>query len=151
MSILGDFIETPPPGRGACWDWPGAHSRGRPVASIPFELWQRVGSSEPIKAYRAVYILLRGPVPDGLTLDHLCHNKMCVNPWHLEPATAAENVRRHWDSAHAKFGHVRKLRSGRFQAAYVRDGLRRKAPATFATEGEAWSWLESRRDQAKAT
>lgn len=35
-----------------------------------------------------------GPVPDGLVLDHLCRNKRCVNPAHLEPVTATENNRR---------------------------------------------------------
>lgn len=35
-----------------------------------------------------------GPVPTGLVLDHLCSNKKCMNPAHLEPVTNAENLRR---------------------------------------------------------
>jgi hypothetical protein len=35
-----------------------------------------------------------GPIPDGLVLDHLCRNKLCVNPKHLEPVTNQENILR---------------------------------------------------------
>lgn len=44
--------------------------------------------------HRLAYALLRGPIQDGLTLDHLCRNPSCCNPEHLEPVTAAENIRR---------------------------------------------------------
>lgn len=45
-------------------------------------------------AHRLVYEELRGPIPDGLELDHLCRNRWCVNPDHLEPVTHQENIRR---------------------------------------------------------
>lgn len=47
-----------------------------------------------VLAHRAAYELLVGPIPDGLTLDHLCRNTKCCNPSHLEPVTNSENVRR---------------------------------------------------------
>jgi hypothetical protein len=44
--------------------------------------------------HRDVYEQLVGPIPEGLVLDHLCRNRSCCNPAHLEPVTTAENVRR---------------------------------------------------------
>jgi len=45
-------------------------------------------------AHKAIYEAEHGPVPDGLELDHLCRNKACVNPNHLEAVTHLVNVRR---------------------------------------------------------
>lgn len=45
-------------------------------------------------AHRVAYEHLVGPIPDGMQLDHLCRNRTCINPAHLEPVTARENVRR---------------------------------------------------------
>lgn len=45
-------------------------------------------------AHRVVFTELRGPIPDGQDLDHLCRVRSCVNPDHLEAVTRSENVRR---------------------------------------------------------
>ena len=45
-------------------------------------------------AHRYAYEELVGPIPEGLQLDHLCRNRSCVNPDHLEPVTCRENLRR---------------------------------------------------------
>lgn len=47
-----------------------------------------------VGAHVFMYEHFAGPVPDGLELDHLCRNKACINPDHLEPVTRSENVRR---------------------------------------------------------
>lgn len=49
---------------------------------------------KPQYVHRLVYEALRGEIPKGLHLDHLCRTPACVNPWHLEPVTQQENVRR---------------------------------------------------------
>jgi hypothetical protein len=60
-------------------------------------------------AHRLAYELLVGPIPDGLTLDHLCRTRNCINPWHLEPCTLKENQLRspviNANKTHCRNGH----------------------------------------------
>jgi hypothetical protein len=44
--------------------------------------------------HRYAYEALVGPIPDGKQIDHLCRNRACCNPEHLEPVTIQENIRR---------------------------------------------------------
>ena len=47
-----------------------------------------------VRAHRYIYEMLVGPIPEGLTIDHLCRNRRCVRPLHLEPVTRRENIQR---------------------------------------------------------
>lgn len=70
----------------SCWVWTGT-TNGRGYGRV----WS-VGKQK--KAHRVFYELLVGDIPEDLELDHLCFNKLCVNPAHLEPVTHQENLRR---------------------------------------------------------
>lgn len=73
-------------GMAACWEWTGSRfASGYGQSSA-------LGSSH--KAHRVAYELVVGPIPDGLTLDHLCRNRGCVNPSHLEPVSIRTNILR---------------------------------------------------------
>jgi hypothetical protein len=47
-----------------------------------------------VMAHRFAYEQANGPIPEGMQLDHLCRNRRCVNPNHLEPVTSRENTMR---------------------------------------------------------
>ena len=67
---IGSIVNA---GYGSTWDLPKQRSR---------------------EAHTVSYEAFIGPVPDNLTLDHLCRIRRCVNPTHLEPVTNVENVMR---------------------------------------------------------
>jgi hypothetical protein len=70
-----------------CWEWQGSVKKsgyGR------FHLTHSLA----VRAHRFAYQLMVGEIPKGLVLDHLCRNRSCVNPNHLEIVTIGENVLR---------------------------------------------------------
>jgi hypothetical protein len=70
-----------------CWLWTDSlHELGYA------RFW--VDRNTRVYAHRYAYELKVGPIPDGMSIDHLCRVRHCVNPDHLEPVSHAENLRR---------------------------------------------------------
>ncbi|MHC4951671.1 MAG: HNH endonuclease signature motif containing protein [Planctomycetota bacterium] len=87
-----------------CWLWLGYTDRDG-YATISISNW-------PHKAHRIVYQMFNGLLSEGLTIDHLCRVRRCLNPKHMEPVTNVENVMRGESipaqfarNTHCKYGH----------------------------------------------
>ena len=74
-------------GDGGCWLW---------LAALSEHGYGRLGRGGKrggvVLAHRFAYELLVGPIPEGMSIDHRCHNPTCVNPEHLRPATHKQNL-----------------------------------------------------------
>jgi hypothetical protein len=85
---MAKFIDASGPGwngKGPCWNWLGCKVQG--YGRTAFK-----GGTE--RAHRVTYEVFVGPIPDGLFVDHLCANRACCNPDHLEAVTNHVNVLR---------------------------------------------------------
>ncbi len=103
MNIYARFIhkvkKTP-----TCWIW---------LASVTNSGYGRFSIGKKTKlAHRFIYEHEIASIPIGMTIDHLCRNKLCVNPSHLEVVTARENVlrgntivRKNYEKTHCIRGH----------------------------------------------
>ena len=71
--------------QNGCWQWQGYCLKGH--GRVRF---RRIG--DLFYAHRVAYEFMVGAIPEGLQLDHLCRNRACVRPSHLEPVTSRENT-----------------------------------------------------------
>uniref|UniRef100_A0AAT9JAA2 ORF17 n=1 Tax=Nitrosopumilaceae spindle-shaped virus TaxID=3065433 RepID=A0AAT9JAA2_9VIRU len=71
---------------GNCWQWIASKD---PSGYGKFMLNKKL-----ISSHRISYELFKGEIPKGLQIDHLCRNRACVNPEHMEVVTQKENLRR---------------------------------------------------------
>lgn len=81
--LIDRFIKKISP--TTCWEWVGTISCG-------YGQILSGGRVEP--AHRVAYKLFYGDIPEGLHIDHLCRNRKCVNPLHMEAVTCRENILR---------------------------------------------------------
>lgn len=73
------------PDDDACWEWQGGRARGYGMFWI---------NGQNHGAHRVAYEHFVGPIPADMEIDHLCRNRSCCNPAHLEAVAPAENLRR---------------------------------------------------------
>lgn len=87
---------------GDCWVWTGYKDPSG---------YGRLGFRDSVwLAHRVSYTLMIEEIPDGLQLDHLCRNRACVNPYHLEPVPPEVNrlrgnINQNVGKTHCKHGH----------------------------------------------
>lgn len=83
----------------SCWEWKGAkRGYGYPVIKI---------DNRSVAAHRVSYEMFVGSIPIDYEIDHLCNNRICVNPNHLEPVTHLVNITRRFALyTHCKRGHI---------------------------------------------
>ncbi len=88
-------------GPNDCWLWTGG-TNGTGYGHMT------LNNRKNAYAHRLAYEFAHGPIPEGLTIDHLCRVRLCVNPAHLEPVTFLENIKRatpYRIKSHCKQGH----------------------------------------------
>lgn len=91
-SIRGRCVQP----RADCMIWPDAVDRGYG------RVWV---DGQAKRVHRVVWELENGPIPDGLTVDHLCRVRYCVNTAHMELVTVTENLARKPASDRCRNGH----------------------------------------------
>jgi len=91
--------------RTGCWVWMGSKNGGG--------YGQTTLNGKHVDAHRLVYSELVGDIPSAMDLDHLCRNRACVNPDHLEPVSRRTNLLRGYGVSarnairtHCNYGHA---------------------------------------------
>jgi hypothetical protein len=93
--IARRFAEKVEADERGCWVWRGTrNNRG-------YGMFYVGPGKSPMLAHRWAFLRWNDAIPDGLELDHLCRNRACANPWHVEPVTRSTNLLRGLRSVNA--------------------------------------------------
>lgn len=84
---------------GDCWQWSGAHA-DTGYAQVRFD-------GRLVYVHRAMFERAKGPIAAGMVIDHVCHNRGCVNPDHLEAVTNKQNIENRAGAASHSFTGIR--------------------------------------------
>lgn len=127
-----------------CWLWAGAlNSSGYGQFRI---------NGVRLTAHTAAYTLLRGPLPPGLVLDHLCRVRHCVNPDHLEPVTVSENIRRAWASGALRGARHKALgetcKRGHLRSEHSRRDVNGKLVCKACAREASLRWYHANKEEA---
>lgn len=135
-----EYIEEDCGYNTACWIWQRyKNNLGYGMATIDID-----GVPTTHQAHRLVYERHKGPVPEGLQLDHLCRVPSCVNPAHLEPVTPAENFIR-GRGTKLTWAKVREIRMARKELNITMPTLAKEFGVTRQTIGHIVrrkTWIE---------
>lgn len=123
------FHSAPEPNTG-CWLWMGS------TAGAGYGVIGVNGKNE--YCHRVAFELFKGPIPEGLTIDHLCRVRVCCNPDHLEAVTHKENCHR---SPHSNIHKTHCPRGHPYSEdnTYVRNGKRQCKACWKIKNKERWA------------
>lgn len=107
-----------------CWPWDGHRDTKDGYGQFTLtHLDTTDGKRRERKAHALMYELMVGPIPEGHEIDHMCRNKACVNPDHLEAVTHLVNIRRKKNAGICKRGHLLEHTRRKFGTRYSRCGV----------------------------
>jgi hypothetical protein len=115
----------------SCWLWTGSYNN-KGYASATLDGIHG--------AHRIIYTLTVGPIPDGMQVDHLCRNRGCVNPDHMQIVTPRENTLTRTNA----YAHSRTQSTERQDALSTRPRVRRREPHRVVRRKEAMPHLSHR-------